>query len=331
MLSRQPDEHRVQPRRPVAEVQAQARLHLLLLSARPEVQHHDEVGLCRQRPGHALGRDVRRVSGKPAEKKPLGAPDRMRNQPFVAGLRILRVELARRSGGIELHRRMMDDARVAREKLPRPDVSRLVACRSAGRSFDRRPRRWRAACRTAFAARDRALRGPTRRSMSAAAGSRAGSPSTAPPSNHARSVAICSSVSRRSSANSPIARLRLPGRHHAVARRRDDLAGVALDVFVGEQGERRDSFGSMTRGARVEDDRRDVLRKRHRGPLRVRTSIAPSAPPSARPSGARSAYDALMASTDAQVATLPQRLLVMGNRNTAVQNCGIAGLQHRRT
>ena len=267
VLSRQSDEQRVQSRRPVAEVQPEARLHRLFLPAWPQVQHHDEIGLLRQRPGHSLGRRVQGVSGKPAEKKSLGAADGMRNQPFVTGLRVQRVEPARRSGGIELHRRMVDDVVIAGEKLPRLDVSRLVrADRQDEVSIDISAG-GRAACRTVFAARDRVRQAPTRRSMSAgrAAGPDRLRPRHRPPRRGgSRSVRRSAAVRRRTP------RSQVPASRAAshVARRRDNRGGVTPDVVVGEQGKRRDSPGSMTGGAGVEDDRRNILGKRQGSLLR---------------------------------------------------------------
>ena len=120
VLSRQPDEHRVQSRRPSLKYKPRLACTVSSFPLGLRCSIMTRSVCVWQRPGHSLRRDVRRVSRKPAEKKPLRAADRMRNQPFVAGFRILRVEPARRSGGIELHRRMMDDARIARRETATP-------------------------------------------------------------------------------------------------------------------------------------------------------------------------------------------------------------------
>src|SRR4030095_3614126 len=60
---------------------------------------------------------------QPPEEVPIGAHRRVRNEPFVAGFRILLVELSRGSRVVELHRGVMHGAR-SRQEFPGSDVAR---------------------------------------------------------------------------------------------------------------------------------------------------------------------------------------------------------------
>ena len=180
--------------------------------------------LLRQRPRHSVRRDVRRVSGKPAEEisRPGSSPN------AESALRSRAPDPARRAGatirvGSNCIVAWWTTRRIAGEKLPRPDVSRLVGADRQHEVSIHVVAGRRAACRTVCAARDRVLRVPTRRSRSAAraAGARIAFDRAAfEPSAKRRDLSVGQPPLVQ---ELTVAGFRLPGRHHAVARRRDDL------------------------------------------------------------------------------------------------------------
>jgi hypothetical protein len=135
MLPCQPQQRRRQRGRAIAEVQPEGRLHGLGPAAGTKVQHHQEIGTRAQGPRHPGWRHVRGVPRSPIEEVPVRALHAVRDQPLVTSLGILGVEPPRRSGPIELHRRVVDDAGIAGKELPRPDV----ACDRAGNRQDEVP------------------------------------------------------------------------------------------------------------------------------------------------------------------------------------------------
>ena len=80
----------------------------------------------------------------------------------------------------------------------------------------------------------------------------------------------------------PVAGSGFPGRHRAITSRGDDSGGDAFWRPRRSQRERRDALRSMTGGAVVEEDRRDVPGERHR---RARSLHTGRQAPERRPSG----------------------------------------------
>ena len=118
-------EHRRRPfRRIVAEEEPDRRLHELGLAARLHVEFHDEIRSGLQRPRQALRQERRSLTGCPAEEVPIGVTRRMRDQPVVAGRRILVVEPPRRRRAIDADVGVVHDA-VAGTKLERADEAPL--------------------------------------------------------------------------------------------------------------------------------------------------------------------------------------------------------------
>ena len=222
------------------------------------MQHQHEIAVLLQREGHSFGRDVRRVPRRPVEEVPVRRHRRVSDQSFVAWFGIVLVEVPRRAGRIELHRRVVHDARISGSQLPRFDKARRgdrhrndevpidVVARGAKRV---RPGHGDDDVRLAKVPRADCRRRRRR-------GGRVAFTSAVrdPPLNQ-RDLLVAQSSRAHEFA---VTRFRLPGRHVPARGRGGDLFGAAFCVRIAQEAEGCRSARAMARRAMREHDRRDV-------------------------------------------------------------------------
>ena len=118
-LAAEPQSERGSRRRHVGEVEANRHLKRLALACRLKVQLDDEIAPRFEPPGHAIGRRVRRLAGRPAEHLPFGIASVPDHAADIARFGIARVELTRRACAIDAKIGVMHHASVAGPELDR--------------------------------------------------------------------------------------------------------------------------------------------------------------------------------------------------------------------